>query len=339
MLLNVSQLLADNHTSDTVKVLLVSQHAVLLPINLFAGLLNAAAFSTVIRSAASCSVREVRLASFAFIECLCGVFGFGIDLLYLVGDIPCSANCELTFDPGEASGPEVKVTILRYCMYVLRAAHYCYYLLNSMYNWILFVHPLQFQRFSRHRHLYMSQAGCWLYSLVVNIFILVDGLKYHSDTMFFTFRAYAVPVLHTFISAISFGLHYNLARVAVRQIRETSKLADLQARLHPGDNFNRESARRRSHSKKNLHVFFLFILMFGTFLITTSPGIYYRAFRIPLPPTLGTVATLLALDVLPSLHYICTFILTATKNPVVRTGLQEYVRSVSRFLCCENHCF
>ena len=338
MLLNVSQLLADNHTHDALSMLMISQHAVLLPINIFAALLNAAALSTVIRGSASRAVREIRLGSLASIDCLCGVFGCGIALLYFIGEIPCSANCEMTFNLEGKSGPGIKVTLLRYCMDVLRAVHYSYFLLNSIYNWILFAHPLQFHRFSRHRHLYMSQAGCWCISLVGNMFTLVDGLKYQSDAMYFSVRIYAVPVVHTLHSAISFGLHYNLASIAVRQIRETAKLADLQARLHPEDNINKQSSRQRSQCKKSLYVLTLFIQVFGAFLVTTSPGIYYRAFRSPLPPTLGTVATLLALDVLPSVHFICTFILMATKNPVMRRGLGQYARSVSRLFCLRYLC-
>ncbi|GFR83122.1 hypothetical protein ElyMa_000642800 [Elysia marginata] len=95
-----------------------------------------------------------------------------------------------------------------------------------------------------------------------------------------------------------------------------------------------KSNSQRALCKKNLHVFNLFVLVFGTYLITASPGIYYRALRPSLPPTLKTVAILLTLDVLPSFHYICTFVLLATKITVIRSGLEEFYKSFSRIVCC-----
>ncbi|GFR83125.1 hypothetical protein ElyMa_000642900 [Elysia marginata] len=206
MLLNVTQLLANNHSQEILDTMMITHHAVLLPINFFAALLNGAAFATVICATSTRKVREIRLGSFAFIDSLCGGFGLGINILYLNGNIDCSANCALIFNPNVTSGPGVMVTLLRYSTDVLRAAHYSHFLLNCIYNWFFFVHPLQFQFFSRHRNFYMVLAFCWLFSLAGSLVVLVDGLKYHSDNIYFALRVYVIPVVHTLYTLISFGL-------------------------------------------------------------------------------------------------------------------------------------
>ena len=348
MLLNVSQLLDDDASREAVTQMLTTQHAILLPINLTSALLNGMALTIILRAATSLSVRDIRVGSLAFTEVLCGLFGCSINLLYLNGITDCSANCELTFeDPGMTLtyGPGVTVTLLRYCIEVWKITHYSLHLINSVYSWILFAYPLQYLKFSRHRSLYKILAGVWCLSFLSNIFILVDGLSYKSDAMYFGVRVYINPVLHIVHTIIAFGLSYNVTRIAIDQVRATAKLADLQARLHPltvnniAEEIAKTQKRRRLLFKKNLHIIHLFLLSFGGFLVSASPMVYFRAFRPRLPATRQTVATLLALDILPSLHYLFTFLLIARLNPVVRDGLRDLTRSVCSDVSWRYSCF
>ncbi|GFN73560.1 hypothetical protein PoB_000006600 [Plakobranchus ocellatus] len=327
MFFNVSHLLTSNGSRDTLSSMLITQHTVLLPLNLLSALLNATAVWVVFRSKAALgSMFSALLLGLSFVNMLCGCASFLIDLLYFTTNIDCSGNCELTFNLEADSSPGVLVTLLRYASDVCRSAHYSQVLLSVFHYWLLFTKPLHKEYISRRRFIIAGRLLVLVVSVGGNLYVLVDGLALHSDAMYYRGRTYVLPLVHTLHSIVLFCLYYRLAKIVIHQIGEVAKYEQIQSRFHPADP---SLKHRRSQNKKNLYIVKLIILVYGTFMVTMSPSIFFRAFRPRLPSNFSTLRTLLILDVLPPTHFLVNFFLIASTNKLFQRVVKDRFSSIA----------
>ena len=331
MQLNVSQLLSTNSSRDTLSRLLTAQHTVLLPINLASAALNGAALLIVYRSKNLAGMVAAILLSLSFVNLLNSLAMAAIDVLYFTGTIGCSGNCEMTFDPDPDASPGITVTLLRFSSDVCRSGFFWQMLLSAVHQWLLMTSPLRSEVINNHKAIFFVKVCVWAVCLLAMLPILVEGVAFGSDRLYFVLRVYVMPLVQTIHTAIVFLFYYKLACIAIRQIGEIAKVEELQTRFHPNQTSLKKFKARQN--RKNAYVIQLIFFFLGPFVATISPGIFYRAFRPDLPPDFSTVRTLLVLDVLPAIHFLLNILLIGVLNKPFKRILQQQFWSGVNLLC------
>ena len=330
MLLNVTQLLADNSSRDSLALMLSTQHAVLLPINMATSFLNALAFRAVCSTPNLRSLPETLIGSFVLNNLLYGLLSMLVNILYFTGSVSCSGNCEMTFDPYSPSDPGVLVSVLRYGFDACLSIHNAHMMLQAINQLLFIVRPMQFRRLLKRRLLISTLVISCLVCLLLHLLPMVGGIAFRSDEIYFLFRCYYHPVAQATHISILMILYSQLYGTAILQSRRISRREAMHARIRT------VSRDRTTQSGVVGETCVVRLMLVGCFICLglISPALCCRAFRREFPPTLSRVTMLLVVDILSVTYFLWIIIFMLLLYTPLSVVIKGYFREIRNFLCC-----